>query len=584
MRRKFFGWAAVFTAIALVASILSVVAPAQRAEAANANDFNPGYIISDKAFFNSGAMNASSIQSFLKSKGGTCASGSTCLSNYKQATNSIAATANCKAYSGSKSESAASIIAKVSVACGINPQVLLVMLQKEQGLVTATSPSDLKYKIAMGYACPDTAACDSKYFGFHNQVYNAASQFKQYTRLPNRQYKIGNVAIQYHPNAACGSSVVNIQNQATANLYNYTPYQPNAAAMANLGGTGDSCSAYGNRNFWRYFSDWFGSPTGNINPVATLDSVNANTEKIRLTGWAFDPDTKNPIEVHVYVDNVGTAFKADGNRPDVAAVYGDIGNKHGFDVSVPVTSSGNKNVCIHAINTGPGSNVLIKCTTVNVPVKTQTGKSGSPVGFLDNVKGGVGSVTVEGWALDPDTFGAIDVHIYIDGYAQAHVANSPRKDIAAAYPGYGANHGYSLNLNVEKTGKREVCAYGINVGKGTNVHLGCKTVTVTSGNPFGAFDTATAGSGKINVSGWAVDPNSQTPIGVHVYVDNTGTALVANTVRNDVAKIHPWYGNDVGFSADVAAGPGKHNVCAYAINVGAGKTNTHLGCKTVTVK
>ena len=46
----------------------------------------------------------------------------------------------------------------------------------------------------------------------------------------------------------CGTSSVYIQNQATAGLYNYTPYQPNAAALANLYGTGDSCSAYGNRN------------------------------------------------------------------------------------------------------------------------------------------------------------------------------------------------------------------------------------------------------------------------------------------------------------------------------------------------
>ena len=50
-----------------------------------------------------------------------------------------------------------------------------------------------------------------------------------------------------------------IQNQATAGLYLYTPYRPNAAALANLYGTGDGCSSYGNRNFWRMFTDWFGS-------------------------------------------------------------------------------------------------------------------------------------------------------------------------------------------------------------------------------------------------------------------------------------------------------------------------------------
>ncbi|MEY4398046.1 MAG: hypothetical protein RLZ53_622, partial [Actinomycetota bacterium] len=37
-------------------------------------------------------------------------------------------------------------------------------------------------------------------------------------------------------------------------------YTPNTAALNNLWGTGDGCSAYGNRNFWRTFWTWFGSP------------------------------------------------------------------------------------------------------------------------------------------------------------------------------------------------------------------------------------------------------------------------------------------------------------------------------------
>jgi hypothetical protein len=67
--------------------------------------------------------------------------------------------------------------------------------------------------------------------------------------------------IRYDTEVACGSSPVLIRNLATAGLYNYTPYQPNAAALANLYGTGDSCSAYGNRNTWRIWTDWFGDPT-----------------------------------------------------------------------------------------------------------------------------------------------------------------------------------------------------------------------------------------------------------------------------------------------------------------------------------
>jgi hypothetical protein len=52
---------------------------------------------------------------------------------------------------------------------------------------------------------------------------------------------------------------VYIQNQATANLYYYTPYQPNAASLRAGYGEGDGCSTYGNRNFYQYFNDWFGS-------------------------------------------------------------------------------------------------------------------------------------------------------------------------------------------------------------------------------------------------------------------------------------------------------------------------------------
>src|SRR5690606_24086380 len=45
--------------------------------------------------------------------------------------------------------------------------------------------------------------------------------------------------------------------QATANLYIYTPYRPNVAALAAGYGSGDSCSTYGNRNFYNFYVDWF---------------------------------------------------------------------------------------------------------------------------------------------------------------------------------------------------------------------------------------------------------------------------------------------------------------------------------------
>lgn len=251
----------------LVAGFLTVSATTTQdtAEAATGSDFNPGNIISDAVFYNPGTMTRAEIQSFLNARVPNCRSGYVCLKNFSQATSSQGAKSEgCKAYAGSSKESGASIIAKVAAACGINPQVLLVLLEKEQGLVTDSWPSSRQYRSATGYGCPDTADCDASYYGFFNQVYNAAYQFKKYQASPNsRGYVAGRWnSIQWHPNAGCGSTNVYIENQATAALYIYTPYRPNEAALGNLYGTGDGCSSYGNRNFWRMFPDWFGNTKG----------------------------------------------------------------------------------------------------------------------------------------------------------------------------------------------------------------------------------------------------------------------------------------------------------------------------------
>lgn len=234
-------------------------------QAADLSKFQPGNIISDAVFFNKGTMTEAQIQSFLQAKVPTCSAGYTCLKDYYDTARTISADAMCGAYSGGSRERASRIIYKVAQACGINPQVLLVMLQKEQGLVRSTAPSSWNYQAAMGQGCPDTAACDTRYYGLFNQLFWGAWQLKRYANPPGTSqyftwYAPGKTwNVRWHPNAACGSSPVFIQNQATSDLYYYTPYQPNAAALRAGYGTGDGCSSYGNRNFYQYFTDWFGS-------------------------------------------------------------------------------------------------------------------------------------------------------------------------------------------------------------------------------------------------------------------------------------------------------------------------------------
>lgn len=234
-------------------------------KAADLSAFTPGNIIEDAVFFNRSTMTEAQIQTFLQTKVKTCKSGYTCLKDYYDTSRTTTADQMCGAYKGGVRERASRIIYRVAQVCGINPQVILVMLQKEQGLVSSNAPSSYNYRAAMGQGCPDTAACDTRYYGFFNQVYGGAWQMKRYANPAGTSqfftwYAPGKTwDVLYHPSRSCGTSKVRIQNQATANLYYYTPYQPNAAALRAGYGTGDSCSSYGNRNFFNYFTDWFGS-------------------------------------------------------------------------------------------------------------------------------------------------------------------------------------------------------------------------------------------------------------------------------------------------------------------------------------
>ncbi|GAA1780577.1 cell wall-binding repeat-containing protein [Leucobacter iarius] len=264
--------------VGLLAAPLAAVTPAQ---AAPVTGFNPGNIIADSVFYDGNAMNAAQVQAFLNGKVPRCTIGDpgrapgtpiygstvakSCLRNFTMSTSSRAANQICAAYPGAVGESAAQIIAKVGKACGISPKVLLVMLEKEQTLVSDDWPTVRQFNVAMGYACPDSgpgnsANCDSAYYGFFNQVYWGAWQLKKYRISGPFNFVPGKTnTIQWNPNAGCGTSQVYIQNWATASLYIYTPYRPNQAAINAGWGTGDSCSSYGNRNFYLFFTSWFGS-------------------------------------------------------------------------------------------------------------------------------------------------------------------------------------------------------------------------------------------------------------------------------------------------------------------------------------
>lgn len=305
--------------VVMVAIIAVINLKTDNTNAITGADWRAGHIIDDALFYDSSTMSTGEIQNFLNSKVSNCDtngtqiySGSTtnaqyaasqgwpgppyvCLKDYYQVPRSDQNINNLSTNSiPSGAISAAEIIKRAADSFGISPKVLLVTLEKESlNLIKDNWPLPNQYRNPMGYGCPDTAPCDPQYEGFYNQVHNAARQFKLYKDNPNNyRYKPFQInSILYNvANTGCPASDVYIDNYATAGLYNYTPYQPNQAALDNLYGSGDACSAYGNRNFWRIYTDWFGPTDGTLtiaHPDGTLiRAVNSNKVYITVNGKA----------------------------------------------------------------------------------------------------------------------------------------------------------------------------------------------------------------------------------------------------------------------------------------------------------
>lgn len=186
-----------------------------------AANFNPGRIISDEEFTDAFSYTATDVQNFLLRRTGTLA------------TKNVTDTAGTvKRFSD--------VLIELSKLYSISPKVLLVTLQKEQSLIMDPSPSQRQFDYAMGYGCPDSGGCSAKAAGFFNQLDFTAWQFRKYYTFPTQYtYRVGGTYMFTDVNGT-RQTTVTIENQATANLYNYTPHVYN-----------------GNFNFFNYYTLWF---------------------------------------------------------------------------------------------------------------------------------------------------------------------------------------------------------------------------------------------------------------------------------------------------------------------------------------
>lgn len=311
-----------------------------------------------------------------------------------------------------------------------------------------------------------------------------------------------------------------------------------------------------------------------VSPVGWLDSVARVPGGIRIVGWALDPEVAEPIDVHVYINGIGFNIgRASVARDDIAALYPEWGAAHGFSTIVPWPGEGTVNVCAYGINVAAGSPALLGCRTLAV--------SHVAFGALDIVRRVPGGIRVAGWAIDPDTTSAVDVHLYVGGSGtNLGPAGLARADVGAAYPSWGSNHGFSATIPWSTAGDVDVCAYAVGSEPGSAALLGCRRIEVRNG-PIGAVDLVRRVDGGVRVAGWALDPDVSGPVDVHVYLNGSGFNLgPANRRRDDVGDAAPGYGDLHGFDVTLPwTAPGAVTACVYAINAGAGSGPATLGCR-----
>lgn len=551
-----------------------------KAEAAIASQFNPGYIISDQNFFDGNSMSPMDVQYFLNSKLASCRSGYVCLKDYLQSVPNLPAEAGlCAGYTAHPWQSAAEIISRIGQSCGVNPKALLVLLEKEQSLVTYSAPSGTRYSSATGFGCPDTAPCDPTVAGFFYQVYFAARQLRNYGLNPSRwNYQAGRVNdILYHPNRDCGSSGVYISNRATAALYNYTPYQPNAAALANLYGTGDGCSAYGNRNFWRIYTDWFGPTTAPVGTPEGEVTLSGTPAGLSITGWAVDPDaTSVQLPIAVQIGTVWRGTTANVAGADRSASYPGAGPNHDINAVLPI-EAGTYTVCVYLVNGGgAGGMGTTGCQTVIIP------KAAEPVGTIETITATPGNISLSGWAVLPDTpSAAVNLAANIGSRWIQLTSSLPNTTAPNRVSNAGQNQGFSGSFPAD-SGPQTVCVWA-SKSNGGAVNLGCRLVTVPAPRATQAVIESTAVSGNVvTINGWAVWPDSpSTTVRLAANYDGIWIPIDANATNPAANAAVPGVGNQHGFSIPITMPSGTRSLCIWTLNPAGPPSN--IGCRTVAV-
>lgn len=293
------------------------------------SEFNPNRIIEDSVLLNTKSITLQEIQNFLANHNSFLANYTTeaAYGETKGAAQIIYDAANnnydCDGVVLSDKPTEAERRLKCKNITTVNPQFLIMLLQKEQSLIQNPSPTQKALDEATGYGCSTGGYCNPYWKGFGKQVNSAALQFLTYMENPSRyNFKVGGTYIAKDKfsmlksvataiNDGTYNSIVTsptftsvtIENQATAALYTYTPHvyngNYNVHRLMNLYFPGsDSITTTPTINFRRNF------PNGSILKTANKPEVwlIENGGRRHFANWASFISRFRPEQIVIASD------------------------------------------------------------------------------------------------------------------------------------------------------------------------------------------------------------------------------------------------------------------------------------------
>ncbi|MFH1047363.1 MAG: hypothetical protein V1738_03600 [Patescibacteria group bacterium] len=235
--------------LAIMLAVFFSAVPTSVVEAA----FNPNYIMSDAEMRDAYAMSFQDIYIFLSEKGGL--------------NNQFDVDAEDGLLKGT-----AQLIDDAAKRYSINPKYVLVLMQKESGIIETQIPNENQLNWSVGYAlcdgCYKSSELAQKYKGFGRQIDAGAGWMDWYmSNAPSLTY-LKQPGITY----TISSEEVTPINLATAGMYNYTPH------------------LHGNKLFYNIWQRWWGRGVGEIRfPDGTLIMNESNGAHAVIQGGKFRP-------------------------------------------------------------------------------------------------------------------------------------------------------------------------------------------------------------------------------------------------------------------------------------------------------